>query len=183
MEAITDVRDISRIAYGFKAAKALFVAIQLDIFGRLSGAPKTLERLCEETGIAGNRLHTFLTALVSLGLLSKEGDDYANAPACDNYLVPGKPAYFGDYFRNQTDRQIFPAYCELESVIRGQTIRAAFGAYETLMNDANQAREFSRGQHMGSLGPANLLAKKEDLASRRGLLDVGGGSGAFTITL
>ncbi len=36
-DPITDVREISRIAYGFKAGKALLVAIDLDLFSRLSG--------------------------------------------------------------------------------------------------------------------------------------------------
>jgi 2-hydroxy-4-(methylsulfanyl)butanoate S-methyltransferase len=40
---------------------------------------------------------------------------------------------------------------------------------------------FSAAQHAGSLGPARLLAKRVDLAWARTLLDVGGGSGAYTL--
>ncbi len=40
---------------------------------------------------------------------------------------------------------------------------------------------FSSPQHTGSLGPARLLAKRLDLKDRRKLLDVGGGSGAYSI--
>ena len=36
-------------------------------------------------------------------------------------------------------------------------------------------------QHTGSLGPARLLAKRLDLKDRHRLLDVGGGSGAYSI--
>jgi hypothetical protein len=32
VEPLTDVRDISRIAYGFMASKALFAALNLDLF-------------------------------------------------------------------------------------------------------------------------------------------------------
>lgn len=49
--------------------------------------------------------------------------------------------------------------------------------------DAGEAARFSHSQHVGSLGPAHLLARKIDLASPRALLDVAGGSGAFTIAL
>ena len=42
---------------------------------------------------------------------------------------------------------------------------------------------FSSAQHSGSLGPARLLAKRLDLKDRRKLLDVGGGSGAYSIAL
>jgi 2-hydroxy-4-(methylsulfanyl)butanoate S-methyltransferase len=41
--------------------------------------------------------------------------------------------------------------------------------------------QFSSAQHSGSLGPARLMAKRVDLSERRQLLDVGGGSGAYTL--
>jgi ubiquinone/menaquinone biosynthesis C-methylase UbiE len=40
---------------------------------------------------------------------------------------------------------------------------------------------FSAAQHSGSLGPARLMAKRMSLAGRKRLLDVGGGSGAYTL--
>jgi ubiquinone/menaquinone biosynthesis C-methylase UbiE len=40
---------------------------------------------------------------------------------------------------------------------------------------------FSAAQHSGSLGPARLMAKRMSLAGRNRLLDVGGGSGAYTL--
>jgi ubiquinone/menaquinone biosynthesis C-methylase UbiE len=40
---------------------------------------------------------------------------------------------------------------------------------------------FSSAQHTGSLGPGRLLAKRLDLKDRHKLLDVGGGSGAYSI--
>src|SRR5262249_61745590 len=40
---------------------------------------------------------------------------------------------------------------------------------------------FSKAQHAGSLGPAHLMARRVDLGNARTLLDVGGGSGAYTL--
>jgi 2-hydroxy-4-(methylsulfanyl)butanoate S-methyltransferase len=51
------------------------------------------------------------------------------------------------------------------------------------MDDPEEALSFTRGQHAGSLGPAVVLARILDLKDARRLLDVGGGSGAFSITL
>lgn len=180
---VGDAREIARIAYGFKASKALFTAIDLGVFARLSDGPQTLSALAADMNLAANRLETLLTALTSLGLLSKNTDGYANAPGCNEYLVPGKPNYFGDYFRLQTDRFIYPAFDDLTSLIRGDGGSDVWGEYEELMSDAARAETFSRGQHAGSLGPAAALAKHADLSSRERLLDVGGGSGAFTIAL
>ena len=55
MEPLTDVRAISRLAYGFMASKVLFAALNLDLFSRVSAQPKTLGELAEETGIAAKR--------------------------------------------------------------------------------------------------------------------------------
>ena len=68
MEPLTDVRDISRIAYGFIASKALFAALELDLFSRLL-EPKTIDALARESGIPAHRVKTLLTTLTALGLI------------------------------------------------------------------------------------------------------------------
>ena len=182
-DPITDVREISRIAYGFKASKALLVAIDLELFGRISSGAKSLADLADELDIAEKRLDTLLTALTSIGLLVRDGDAYTNAPASEDYLVRGKSAYFGDYFNLQIDKFIFPAYDNLGSVIAGRGAPDIWRDYDSLMRDADTADRFSKGQHAGSLGPAIALSKQVDLASKKRLLDVAGGSGAFTSML
>jgi len=173
-----NVRDISQIAYRFKASKVLFAALDLDLFGLLAAAPKTSDQLAGDTGVLRERLDILLTACVGLGLLVKQGNTYANAPASQSYLVRSAPSYFGDYYRFQIDRQVYPAFERLPDALRGR--RAEF---YRLMDDPQEALSFSRGQHSGSLGPAVVLARTVDLKGARRLLDVGGGSGAFSITL
>lgn len=178
MDPITDVREISRIAYGFMASKALFAALNVDLFTRLSGRQLDVEQLAAETGIAPNRLESLLTSCVSLGLLTKFGTLYGNAPASERYLVKGDPAYFGDYYRYQIDRQVYPYMERLDAALKGEEVR---GLYNEQFADAAAAEAFTVGQHSGSLGPAHMLARAVELGERRTLLDVGGGSGAFTI--
>jgi len=120
MPPITDVREISRIGYGFMASRALFAALDVDVFGRLAEGPKTLETLAADLGLTAGRLRALLTACVGLGLLTLEGDRYANAPASATYLVRTSPAYFGDYFRFQVSRQIYPTLMHLDGALRGE---------------------------------------------------------------
>ena len=160
------------------ASKALFVALELDVFGSLAVGRKTLAELASETGIAASRLHTLLTACVSVGLLSKSGDGYANAPASQEYLVRTAPRYFGDYYRFQIDRQIYPVFERLSDAVRGKRQQ-----FYNITQDSEDADYFSRAQHSGSMGPAAVMSKLVDLRDRRKLLDVAGGSGAFSITL
>jgi 2-hydroxy-4-(methylsulfanyl)butanoate S-methyltransferase len=157
--------------------------LNLDLFGRLAGGTKTFERLVEETGIAPNRLRTMLVALTAVGLVVSDGDGYRNAPASERYLVRGAPAYFGDYYRFQIDRQIYPALLHLDAGIAGDTAHLAFDSLAGLTDDPEEADAFTRAQHAGSMGPALMLAKNLNLVGAQTLLDVGGGSGAFSIAL
>ena len=180
MEPLTDVRDISRIAYGFIASKALFAALELDLFSRLP-EPKTIDALARESGIPAHRLKTLLATLTALGLIVRDDDCFGNSPASERYLTRGSPAYFGEYYRLQINRQIYPALEHLDAGLAG----ASNLAIDTpgLMSDPVEAEVFSVAQHAASLGPAIRLAKTIDLHGSRTLLDVAGGSGAFSITL
>ena len=63
MAPITDIREISRIGYGFMASQALFAALDVDVFGRLARGPRTLADLAGQTGLRpGGRLlvHDFM---------------------------------------------------------------------------------------------------------------------------
>jgi SAM-dependent methyltransferase len=175
---ITDVREISRIGYGFMASQALFAALDLDVFGRLADGPKNLETLAGESGVAPHRLVALLSACVGLGLLSLQDGRYANAPAAATYLVRSAPMYFGDYFRFQISRQIYPTLQHLDMALAGERVD-----FYGKMRDPEEARQFSIAQHSGSLGPAHVVAGLVDLSGCRTLLDVGGGSGAFSIAL
>lgn len=180
---LTERRELSAIAYGFIGSKALFAALELDLFTRLDAGRATTEQLCACTGVARNRLQTLLHALTALGLLDHDGAGYANGPAAARWLVRGAPAGFGEYFRLQIGRQIYPALTHLDAGLAGTG--AAFDTLAGLLSSPEEAATFTDAQHAGSLGAARALAERigpaVDGAGR--LLDVGGGSGAFSIAL
>ncbi len=181
-EPVTDVRQISHIAYGFMASKALFAALNLELFGHIATGAKDVDALSAATGVAENRLQTLLAVLVSLGLVARNGDGYANAPATERYLVPGAAAYFGDYYRFQIDRQIYPNMLSLDAGLAGDEANLAHDSMSGWLAGSHSAEDFSRAQHAGSMGPALLLARKIDLSGAKRLLDVAGGTGAYSIT-
>jgi|TARA_B100000315_G_C14535297_1_gene568173 SAM-dependent methyltransferase len=176
---ISDVRQISHIAYGFIASKVLFATLNAKLFDLLADGPRPLPALADDTGIAEHRLDTLLTACVSLGLMERRDDGFINAPASQQYLVTASPRYFGDYLRFQIDRQVYPLLTDLDQALVG---KAPASLYD-LMADPKEAEHFTRAQHVGSLGPATVVQQLVDLSGATSLLDVAGGSGAFSITL
>lgn len=183
MQPATEADQISNIAFGFMGSKALFVALDLKMFTHLSGGPMTAEEMAAASGIHRDRAETLMTALAGLGLLVVEDGRFANAPASEAFLVQGAKYDFGDYLRLQVGKQMYPLLNQLDGAVKGTLSDADTASYEQWFSDPDQARLYSESQHAGSLGPARQLAKKVDLTGVKTLLDVGGGTGAFAITL
>ena len=181
VQPATDRRALSTVAYGFIASKALFAALEIDLFTLLGEDGRQVDELAERTGIAENRMRTLLHALAALGLVVPQGDAYTNAPASARYLVRGSGEELGEYFRLQIGRQIYPALVHLDAGLAGTG--GAFDALTGLLADPDEAHTFTDAQHAGSLSAARVLAGRLDLGGARSLLDVGGGSGAFSIAL
>lgn len=175
--------ELSHIAFGFMASKALFGALHIDLFSRISEGAGTIEEICSATAIPRNRIVTLTTALHSIGVLTWADGRYANSPAAEQFLVRGAKYDFGDYLRYQIDQQMYPFLQQLNQVLDGTLNADQVDSYAHWMSDADQAVLYSEAQHSGSLGPGRTLARSVDLSSAENLLDVGGGTGAMTISL
>jgi hypothetical protein len=179
---VEDVSEISAITYGFMASKALFAALEFDVFTQIAGGVDSLPGLAKVTGIAANRLVTLLTTLKSLGLIAERAGRFTNAPATARHLVAGASGDFRDYVSVVNGAFGYESFRHLGAALRGERVFPDKGFYEGLIYEAGIGGEsFSSAQHAGSLGPARLMAKHVDLSHRKKLLDVGGGSGAYSL--
>jgi len=175
--------DVSRIAFGFMASKALFAGLHIDVFTHLSDGPKSITEIAAITSVPENRIETLMTALSSIGLAEYNDEKYANAPGADAFLSRESKYDFGDYLRYQIDQQMYPFLGQLNNVMDGTLDPEAVDSYQHWMSDPEQAALYSNAQHAGSLGPGRTIAKTVDLTGAKNLLDVGGGTGAMTIRL
>ena len=183
MGGLTEAEEISDIAFGYMGSKALFAALEFGIFTHLAEGALPLDTLAARAGLAPERARMLMTALTALGLTVPEGAGWANAPAAQAFLVKGAKYDFGDYLRLQVGRQMYPLMDQIEDALAGRLGDDATASYAQWFSDPEEARLYSESQHAGSLGPARGLAKRVDLSGARRLLDVGGGTGAFAITL
>lgn len=180
---LESAEQISDIAFGFMGSKALFSALHVDLFSELANGARTAEDIADRTGLDADRATTLLTALTTLGLVVRRGETYENAPAADAFLVKGRKYDFGDYLRFQIDKQMYPFLTQLEGALTGELEPDQVSSYADWFSDPEEARLYSESQHSGSLGPGRSLARMIDLAKARTMLDVGGGTGAFSISL
>ncbi|MEM9050220.1 MAG: methyltransferase [Pseudomonadota bacterium] len=183
MTGLTEAEEISDIAFGYMGSHALFAALEFGLFSHLADGPQTVETLAERAGLAPGRCQTLVAALVALRLLVDTDGAVANAPAAQAFLVKGEKYDFGDYLRMQVGRQMLPLMAQIVPALAGRLPDGATSGYAQWFADPEEARLYSESQHAGSLGPARSLSRRLDLSSARKMLDLGGGTGAFAITL
>jgi SAM-dependent methyltransferase len=171
------ITAVSSVAYGFMGSQALFAALELGIFTELHAGPVRLDELARRLGAEPTPLRALLEACVATELLERDGDRYRNSPGAERYLVRHARGYVGDYYLRQIAATLYPQVPAARAVVAGRP----GGTYAGFLDDPVRVEEFIRGQHAGSSGPAYLFAKTHDLARFTCLLDLGGGSGAFSI--
>jgi SAM-dependent methyltransferase len=159
-------------------SQALFAALELGLFTELNAGSAPLVELARRLGCEARALLAVLEACVATGLLERASDGYRNSAAADRYLVRHARGYVGDYYLRQIAGTLYQQVPAARSVVRGGPRGATYARF---LDDPARAEEFIRGQHAGSAGPAYLLAKTHDLGQFTCLLDLGGGSGAFSI--
>jgi len=167
---------IMRLASGFMAAKHLFAASELGIFEALTNAPATIEALAARTGLTVRAVRISADAMVALGLLDRDGDRYANGPVADHFLSGSTPADLRPLLRFW-DQISYPTWECLAEALGSGPPREVFD-----LDDAQQA-VVSAGIEAALAGPSNALAHAVDWSAFSRLLDIGGGTGSWTIAV
>ena len=177
---------LMELATGFWASKTLAAAHELDLFSRLSGTPgTTAEGLAETLAIEQRPAEMLLTGCAALGLLEKTDSRYVNSPLAEEFLVRGKPYYFGGFVQ-MLDQRLYPGWGRLTEAIRTNRPTTWDPRVQSSLFDGEDPKMlalFWDAMHSLSVMTARKLGEAVDLHPFRRLLDIGGGSGAFDIEL
>ena len=177
---------LMQLATGFWASKTLAAADELGLFTRLSGtAGTTAAELAAALRIAVRPAEMLLTGCAALGLLDKRDGRYLNSPLAEEFLVRGKPYYFGGFVQ-MADRRLYPGWGRLTEAIRTNQPTTWDPEQQSSLFDGEDPEllaVFWEAMHSLSTFSARALGQAIDLGGVRRLLDVGGGSAAFDIEL
>ena len=168
---------IFQIANGFMAAKHLFVANEVGLFAALAGSPTTLDGLAQRTGTPRRTLRILADAMVAVGLLEREDDHYQNTRVSSMFLSGRTPFDLRPALR-YWNHLGYPRWTELEEVVR--TEKAVFGEF---VFSAEEQQLYTEGVEAITAGTAQALATIYNFARHRKLLDLGGGSGSFSVAV
>src|SRR6185369_8150164 len=116
-DRVTDAVSIFRLNHGFAQAKLLHSAVEIGLFELLAGGPAAEPEIRRRLELHPRLTRDFLTALVALGLLEREGERYRNSDVAAEHLVPGGKLYLGGRVKAASKRHFF-AWAKLTEALR-----------------------------------------------------------------
>lgn len=173
----TDTTRLQRIARAYCETAVLFAALDLDLFTHVAQGADSVDRLAAAMGVRPLQAERLVTAALAMGLLVPGADGLRNAPDAGRFLVKGQPGYAADWL--MFTRDDVPAWFGLTDILREHEPPSVLGMYESLT--VEQARKYHAATYSIGAGAGRRFARQVDMSGRRRLLDLGGGSGAYSI--
>lgn len=173
----TDTTRLQRLARAYCESAVLFAMIDLELFTHVAGGANSMEKLTAALGIRPLQVERLVAVALAMGLLEAQGEVLGNAPDAARFLVRGQPGYAADWLT--FTRGDVPAWFRLTDYLKSPEAPSILGMYEDLT--VEQARKYHAATYSIGAGAGRRFARQIDLSGRRKLLDLGGGSGAYSI--
>ncbi len=163
--------DISELIRGFMPSRAVLTALELDVFTAV-GEGGTAEQIAAKIQASARASEMLLNVLVSLKLLEKREDVYTNTPLSARFFVEGTP----DSARTAQLHiaNIWKRWSTLTDAVRAGTSVAQRG-------DGDSVTPFIAAMDHNARGRAGAVVQAAGIDGARRMLDLGGGSGAYSI--
>jgi len=166
---------------------ALTAALKIGLIEALAQAPYTADQLCEQLGFERPNAQVILQMLVVMGLLDYQQEQYHLTEVSRLYLVKDSPFYWGGVLDVvcEDNRQHLALIEKLggSAAALDDPFEPPAESWEKGQVELEQARRIARFMHSHSCPAAAGMAKNSLFGEVKRLLDVGGGSGCFSIAL
>lgn len=162
---------------------ALAMADEIGLFATLLKAPGTTGEIATRLSVAPRALRVYLGYLAAMGFLERENDQWHPTAMTRVWLDRESSAYWGPLLRNA--RRSHPIYDQMRSTLTRSDVIAnpnsSVPEWERGELTQAQAESIAGFMNAHSLSAAAALARHPCLEDVGSLLDVGGGSGVFSI--
>ena len=185
-----DPAPIFEIFRGNYAMELLTSAVaHFGVFEKLAAGPADVSELQAATGLGERQFIVLLTGLKALKLLVEKDGRVQTTVLARDHLTPGKPLDVSDYIRLAAESPGVLALVEnmrkaKPAGVAKDDSRAVFIFKEGLpsaMEEDASARKLTLMLAGRAKNIAPVLAQKVDLSAARCLLDIGGGTGVYSI--
>lgn len=173
-----DTTRLQRLARAFTESAVFFAALDLELFTHVANGTTTIEGLAPAMGTSELNAERLVTVCLALGLLEPAGDaGVVNAPDSEKFLVKDSPRYAGPWM--EFTRPEVANWFDLTARLQDPKPPATLGMYDGLT--VERARKYHAATYSIGMGAGRRFCRQVDLSGRRRLLDLGGGSGAYSI--
>lgn len=165
--------DLNEMIRAFMPSRVILTAIELDVFRAISDGTTAAEVAAKiEADVRATE--TLLNALVSLNLVEKHDGLYKDAPIAARFLAGGSP----DDVRTAQLHTVnmWLRWSSLTEVVKS-------GAPVSSGRSNGWINAFIAAMDQNARGRARAMAQAIELNGARQMLDLGGGSGAYSIAL
>ena len=177
---------IMQLGLAFWGSKALLSAIELDVFTTLAHGPLTGQELAAKLRLQPRGTTDWLDALVSLGMLERTVDEYANTPATGLFLDRGKASYIGGILE-MANARLYPFWGSLTEALRTghpqNEAKTGQDFFAALYQDQDRLRQFLRAMTGLSMGAALAIADTFPWNRYHTVIDIGAAEGCVPAQL
>lgn len=172
-----DTTRLQRMARAYAESAVLWAALDLELFRHVAEGAGTVDEIAAAAGIRPLNARRLVDCCAGLDLLRYEDGRIVNSPEAAQFLVAGGDRYAGPWM--QFTRPDVPGWMNLTELLRAPDEPKRLGMYDDLTVDA--ARAYHRATASIGRGAGRRFVRQVDLSERTKLLDLGGGSGAYSI--
>jgi len=166
--------ELNRYFRGFMESRLVLSAVELDFFSVI-GSGATAAQVSDSAGTDQRATEALLNALVAIELLKKEGEVYKNSDLTADFLVSG--AKHDSITATLHPAKLWHRWSTLTDAVKaGTAVTADRGS-----RDEAQTQAFIAAMHKTAGFRGKMTVQQLDLEGVKHVLDLGGGSGAYTI--
>jgi len=168
-------RSIMDMARAFQRSRVLLTGYELGLFTVLGDESKTSFEVATALGTGDRATDRLMNALSAIGLLEKKRGRFSNSPLASRVLVKDKPDFMAGLMHSV---HLWDSWSTLTQAVRhGKSV---------VSRDTNEWGEerltaFIASMHQRACQQAPALVALLDLSGVSRVLDIGGGSGAYSM--
>jgi SAM-dependent methyltransferase len=166
---------IREFATSYQKSRILLSAFELDIFTNIDESGSESNQIASKLNLDKHACERLLNALVSLVFLTKKNKGFFNTEESFTFLSKKSPEYLGGLMHSN---HLWTTWSNLTSVVK-----TGMSAHPAEINERGEEWLFSfinamhdRGKKQAPQQLANI-----DLSVTKSVLDIGGGSGAYSM--
>lgn len=160
------------------------VADEIGLFNEIHSDELTVDQLSKKLNIDKRGIDALSHVLISLGFIKKDGERIKLTPVSETYLIPSQPFYWGymlEELKKRNEHQAILSALKDNSYLLSHDSKKFSEMWEGGEISPEAAEVFTNCMQATIFAPSVAAVKSGVFNGIKNLLDMGGGSGCFSI--